>query len=271
LSIRTMNRFSSRLTLLCLLALAVTTIVMAEEEEEGGEGEDPYKKYWVAHGVCASLAWAILIPLGISSAVLRRQFVHAGFSEGTWFQVHRALNLLAAILTIIAFALAVYVIRQEDGKSNWREYPHFIVGLVIFIATMVQVTLAFFRPKHHTHTTGCDHDNDMEEVDIEEVPKEEVPKEEVTKEEVTKEEAAHKESHKPSLLRRLWEHKHRYFGFALLGTAWWQIQDGWGLYEEEIGGKDVGNVWLAAAAGISGFGVILYVVHKAGEKFGNKD
>jgi hypothetical protein len=257
-----MNQFSSRLTLLCLLALAATTIVVAEEE--GGGGEDPYKKYWVAHGICASLAWAILIPLGIFSAVLRRQFVHAGFSEGTWFQVHRALNSLAAILTIIAFALAVHVIREEDGKSNWKEDPHFTVGLVIFIATLVQVTLAFFRPKHHTHTTGCDHDasklqngaSDMEEVDMEEVPKEK---------------AAHEESHKPSLLRCLWEHKHRYFGLALLATAWWQIQDGWELYEEEIGGKDVGNVWLAAAGGISGFGVIIYAVHKAGEKFGNKD
>jgi hypothetical protein len=48
--------------------------------------------------------------------------------EGFWFQLHRALNPIAAILTIIAFAIAVHVIREEDGKSSWKEYTHFIVG-----------------------------------------------------------------------------------------------------------------------------------------------
>jgi len=260
-----MKQFSRVILLCLLLGLAASTVLA----EDGGENEeDPYKTYWVAHGVCASLAWAILVPLAICSAVLRNQFLHAGFSEGAWFQVHRALNLLAAILTIIAFSLAVYVIRQEDGKSNWREIPHFTVGLVIFLATLVQVTLAFFRPKHHTDSTTDE-------------PKQDKDKKLVTEEEQPvdgEDPVEHANGHTSGapvaqvrLLRRIWEHKHRYFGFGLLATAWWQIQDGWELYYEEIGGKDLGNVFLAVAAGISGMGLIIYSVHKAGEMYGAQD
>jgi hypothetical protein len=43
--------------------------------------------------------------------------------EGFWFQLHRALNPIAAILTIIAFAIAVHVIREEDGKRLGRNTP----------------------------------------------------------------------------------------------------------------------------------------------------
>lgn len=95
--------------------------ILAEGEPE--EGENKWKNYWIAHGVCASFAWAIIVPLAIGSALLRKKFVGE-----TWFQIHRLLNGFTAILTIVAFAIAVHIIREEDGKSPWKEYPHFIVG-----------------------------------------------------------------------------------------------------------------------------------------------
>jgi len=267
-----MNEFSHVIRLCLLLGLAFSTVLAedAGEAEDGEAEEDPYKEYWIAHGVCASLAWAILVPLAICSAVLRRQFLHAGFSEGAWFQAHRALNLLAAILTIIAFSLAVHVIRQEDGKSNWTENTHFTVGLVIFLATLVQATLAFFRPKHHTEDEP-EQDKDEKAVASEEQPVHGEDTVEHTNAGATTSTSGGPPVAKVRLIRRIWEHKHRYFGYGLLATAWWQIQDGWELYYEEIGGKDLGNVFLAAAAGICGMGVIIYSVHKAGEIYGAQD
>jgi cytochrome bd-type quinol oxidase subunit 2 len=90
--------------------------VLAEDENEE-EGENEWKNYWIAHGVCASFAWAIIVPLAIGSALLRKKFVGE-----TWFQIHRLLNGLAAILTVVAFGIAVYVIREEDnhlGRSTF--------------------------------------------------------------------------------------------------------------------------------------------------------
>ena len=178
------------------------------------------------------------------------------------------MNSLAAVLTIIAFALAVYVIRQEDGKSNWTENTHFTVGLVIFLATLLQVTLALFRPHHHTPVA------EPEATANEEMPTDEHhPEEKMAsmEDDPSKEAPAETSPPETNSLRRVWEHKHRWFGFGLLATAWWQIQDGWELYEHEIGGKDQGMVFLATAAGISGTFVILYMVHKAGELYGSKD
>jgi hypothetical protein len=106
-----MNRFA-----FVALLLSFANYVFGSDEGE----EKDYKMYWAAHGICASIAWAILVPLAIGSSMLRKELVKAGFSEGFWFQLHRALNLIAAILTIIAFAIAVHVIREEDGKSPGR-------------------------------------------------------------------------------------------------------------------------------------------------------
>jgi DMSO/TMAO reductase YedYZ heme-binding membrane subunit len=132
-----MNRFA-------FVALLLSPIPDVFGSDEGEEKD--YKMHWAAHGICASIAWAILVPLAIGSSMLRKELVRAGFSEGFWFQLHRALNLTAAILTIIAFAIAVHVIREEDGKSPWKEYTHFIVGLVIFLVTLLQAMLALFSP-----------------------------------------------------------------------------------------------------------------------------
>jgi hypothetical protein len=241
-----MNRFA-----FVALLLSFTPTVFGS-----GDGEKNYKMYWAAHGICASIAWAILVPLAIGSSMLRKELVKLGFSEGFWFQLHRGLNLTAAILTIIAFSIAVHVIRAEDGKSNWKEYTHFTVGLVIFLTTLLQATFALLRPPLPHKEEKKESAKKTDEEDAE------------TKEVESKEESADKASKdtaavgKKSLLRLGWEVNHRFFGVGLLATAWWQLHSGWELYELEIEGEDLGAAFLGVAFGISGIIVIVYVVQK---------
>jgi hypothetical protein len=256
-----MNRFA-----FLVLLLSSTPCVFGSDDEE-----KDYKMHWAAHGICASIAWAILVPLAVGSSMLRKELVKAGFSEGFWFQLHRCLNTLAAILTIIAFAIAVHVIREEDGKSPWKEYTHFIVGLVIFLVTLLQAMFGLLRPSKEAVKDVDEEDSATENKDVENKEEstgdetKETAKEE-GKDKASKAENTDKESEEPawekSLLRIGWEVKHRFLGVGLLATAWWQLHSGWELYEEEVGGEDLGAAFLGVAGGISVIIVIVSVVQK---------
>jgi hypothetical protein len=57
---------------------SISYIFGSDDDEE----EKYYKMHWAAHGICASIAWAILVPLAIGSSMLHKELVKAGFSEG---------------------------------------------------------------------------------------------------------------------------------------------------------------------------------------------
>ena len=40
----------------------------------------------------------------------------------------------------------VHVIRVKAGKTHWKEYTLFAVGLVIFLTTLLQAVFALLRP-----------------------------------------------------------------------------------------------------------------------------
>jgi hypothetical protein len=267
-----MNRFA-----FVALLLSFTPYVFGSEDDT----ENNYKKHWAAHGICASIAWAILVPLAICSAMLRKELVKAGFSEGFWFQLHRALNLTAAALTIISFALSVYIIRAQDGSAHLREDPHFLNGTVIFAMAMLQVTFALFRPhlphkeekkesvknidEEETVAEAKDVENKAERMDKE--PENVAVGEKLYEENTGEkfyEESTDDETKivgKKSVLRLAWEFNHRLFGVALLAMAWWQIHSGWELYlEEDFGGQDNGAAFLGVAGGILGVTVFYKVV-----------
>jgi cytochrome b561 len=147
------------------------------------------QSYWKAHGFIAGIAWGLLCPLAIAASVLRKLF-----NGSLWFEIHRALNTMVVLATIIAFSLAVAAINQEtpEGVSpqhfNPRPYPHRLVGLFIFIIAIVQALLGFFRPH--------------------------VPE----------------EGEKKSSVRFVWEIVHRCLGFICLGMAIYQVQSGIKIY-----------------------------------------
>jgi len=217
---------------------------------EGTSGEidmgQVNQKLWMAHGICASLAWAILVPLAIGSSILRRVLEQVGFSKSFWFTMHRGLHLMAALLTMIAFILAVVAINEQStvdpqhfSTSNTK---HPVVGLVIFLLTMLQALGGLVRP----HAPSVSPVSKVQEKD-----------EETMAAAVVK--AASKVETK-SGVRRVWEIGHRVVGTTLLGMAWWQIQSGWNLYAERVTFEDsLTSVFWSVVGSLCGILVGLFV------------
>jgi hypothetical protein len=102
---------------------------------------------WVAHGWTMAIAWGVVGPLAIGSAVLR------SLVGSYWYKIHFYLNMLCVLSTVVGFALAVAAIQMEekshftrDGPRGDEEQVHHIAGLAIFIIVVLQSIAAYFRP-----------------------------------------------------------------------------------------------------------------------------
>jgi uncharacterized membrane protein len=205
----------------------------------GGAGDDN-RGLWVTHGLCASLAWAILVPLAIGSSLIRRVLEETfGWPNGVWFQIHRALNAMAAILTLIAFAIAFYLISQVPGAKHFSQIPHHIIGLLIFLFTMMQAIGGIFRPHlPHQEPSGDDERAAFDD-------------------EAPKSNAGGAETKSTS--RIVWEYSHRILGVLLLLTAWWQVQNGLGLFAQRFNETEKKGAFFAVIGVISGTFGALYI------------
>ena len=175
-----------------------------------------YRSLWTAHGVFAGVAWGVLVPLAISSALLRDMI-----PKQYWFKLHMFLNSMAAVFTLVAFSLAVTA--QQKGTPKGTSPNHFAglahntVGLVITIFVTFQVVGGYMRP-HLPHKAASD------------------------------EEAGSTISEKTKL-RTAWEILHKFFGVGLLATAFWQVQSGLSLYASQFGTTDLSVIfWIVVVS-----------------------
>ena len=191
-----------------------TGVVTSGTDTEAGvvSVSDDNHNMWVAHGACAAVAWAILVPLAVGASLIRSLLEFMGLPKGMWYSIHRGLNMIAAILTICSFAIAVYLFNEQPGATNFTELTHHTLGLVIFILTLLQAMSGIFRPHlPHANLPTVHIDADYESnLEMEESPKTQpAPK---------------------STQRVMWEYGHRIVGVAILAMAWWEIQDGIALF-----------------------------------------
>jgi hypothetical protein len=207
-----------------------------------GSGVAPNRQLWVAHGVLMSVAWGILIPLGIGSSRLRDLF-----HPEMWIKIHQTLNMTAIICTIIGFAIAVYNISDEtfegEEANHFSSTAHRTVGLVIFLLTILQAVGGLLRPHPPAQP--------LKEVDAESLKN-------TAHSRLTKDEENHVSSdeeegdHKPTKtrLRFIWECKHRFMGTALLAMAWYNCSSGIELFSMRFGEEDDkrGAFWGVAAS-----------------------
>ncbi|KAL7580488.1 hypothetical protein ACA910_003620 [Epithemia clementina (nom. ined.)] len=276
---------------------------LSQNQESGGEAgvgvaADLQRNLWVAHGVCAAIAWGILVPLAIGASLIRQVLIDiVGWSEGSWFQLHRGLNVLAALLTVAAFAIAVRAINQGTGDDSDPDHfdgdisLHRRVGLIIFILTLMQAINGALRPSAHggggqgsNSTSSSSKDKtqefsgdmsktirgEMEQTEngdvgvtmgtdgeVEKVTSEEDPHQEknATKAKTNTSDSSeddHSGDEEKSMLRRSWEIFHRLLGFALLGLAWWQVQDGLAIFALRFDEDNMDTIFWIVVACISG-------------------
>lgn len=196
---------------------------------------------WVAHGVCASVAWVILIPLAIGSSVIRKLLESMGLPLGAWYQIHRGLNGLAIVLTIIAFALAVHALNESGVEDHFSLLTHHTIGLVIFVASVVQGLNGMLRPHLPSSPADSDKEDDAENGMANK-----------TKNALMK-----------SVARVAWECGHRFIGVGLLACAWWQVQSGLELFALRFNEEDLRAVFWGVALGITGLIFLLYGYQRA--------
>ena len=214
------------------------------------------KEIWIAHGVCASIAWAILVPLAVGASLLRDLLESMGLPEGAWFQIHRVLNTVAVLLTVVAFALAVHALNDSGVMEHFSLLSHHTVGLVIFIASIVQALNGILRPSlpHAPVASDKEAKGNMDAVEDGMPSKRDEQDMDLEK----------------SAARTVWEYGHRFLGVGLLACAWWQVQSGLELYALRFNEEDLRGVFWGVALGITGTIRVLLGYHKSVSGWKNK-
>lgn len=105
----------------------------------------------LAHGSMNFLAWGVLLPLGV---IIARFAKPQPGSQGppTWFLLHRIIQSLGLLFTLIAFAIALAMV-DKDHKTHFG-VAHSQIGLAVTIAGVMQPLNALFRPKPTPRTIG---------------------------------------------------------------------------------------------------------------------
>jgi len=91
------------------------------------------------HGIIMWISWALLASYGITSSAARWIY-----PEGPrWFYIHRTVNSLVVLLTLIGFIVAI-LFMQRNQNPHFSE-THHIIGLVVVILCVLQPINALFR------------------------------------------------------------------------------------------------------------------------------
>lgn len=122
-----------------------------------GTGLDPI----VLHGGCMALAWGVLLPIGILSAIFRRRDDDA---SDWWFKVHRTCNSLGVLLTAIGIAIAFAKFDHVFTDGMGPSYRQGVMGITTATLAAVQVINALLRP-HKTTTTAANSNADTTKED----------------------------------------------------------------------------------------------------------
>jgi hypothetical protein len=204
-------------------------------------GSPDTKTLWIVHGILMFVAWSILVPLAVGTALLRN---FLPLPAGMWFQVHRILNSIAVLCTIVGFAIAVRNIQEEQGSSakHFSTYQHHKIGLVVFIFAIIQAITGIFRPHLPKPVESTPTEHDAEDGTPKTNESNEVPKK------------------SPS--RIAFEIQHKLMGTVAMIMGWFNVDSGIGLYSLRFDGRDAVAVPWTITGVIVLLTSILYVVDR---------
>lgn len=227
----------------------------SSEENEGQSAKSmsrtskSMKSAWVAHGIMAFLAFGMLVPAAISSALLRDctlptifghrlEDIRSKLLTKYWLYIHMVFNSTAAAFTVIVFSVAVSNINREGGYSHWMS-AHAKMGLAIFILVLCQVSGGYLRPSAAPKAISGGRSN--ETVDDELIMTEDdkggaqvedgdIIGGEIHNNEEEDEEKEVRTFPSKSVIRQTWELFHHILGIALFLFGVWQMYEGIELY-----------------------------------------
>mmetsp|Transcript_13579 Transcript_13579/g.25922 ORF Transcript_13579/g.25922 Transcript_13579/m.25922 type:complete len:407 (+) Transcript_13579:163-1383(+) len=208
-----------------------------QTQPASGGSRTANQNVWKAHGILMTAAWAIIIPLAVTTSLVRELL-----SDGSWFYIHRFLNSLAVLCVVTAFVLAFYAIHQEDDQSHFRKTDHRAIGVSALFLVMIQAILGYARPQREIEAIEAgvvvaDEAKTSPQPQPQPTPEDGIVPN--TTDPERKEKAADKEDDDEAIeltdLRKLWSLQHRLLGFCLVGVCWYNIHRGIVLYEDRFG------------------------------------
>jgi len=123
----------------------------------GGDGDgDSLRRAWIAHGAMGLLAFGLLAPAAISSAIFRDVCM-----PSHWIYLHVVLNCL-----VLAFAFAGVILAAANmhgtgvGWEGHMKEDHHLAGLALLATSSFQVANGFLRPPREYDGGGEDDDVD---------------------------------------------------------------------------------------------------------------
>ena len=199
------------------------------------------RRMWTYHAVLGALAWGFLVPIAISFSWLRELLSQS--TRSRWLTLHRSFNVLAVMLTIISFFLAVSVYASM-GRRHLKGSAHERMGLAILILCLLQATGGIMRPPAAKKVSDETPNLTLVEMGVADAAADKAPPQNEDREEEggrgqdkKDDERRPKPSSPSSILeerkrriRRAWEIGHNILGLALLGCSLWQIDAGLVLY-----------------------------------------
>ncbi|MCO5569910.1 hypothetical protein L7F22_023624 [Adiantum nelumboides] len=91
------------------------------------------------HGVLNTIAWGLLLPMGVMSARYIKPF-----ADPHWFYMHIVLQCAGYILAVSGWATGVQLLRNSHGLIYQK---HKNIGMVLFALSTLQVMALLVRPK----------------------------------------------------------------------------------------------------------------------------
>ena len=104
----------------------------------------------IGHGICMTIAWAIIVPIGIAVARYGKFSSFRGhprdeLSTSRWLMWHRRIQYVAWSLFVVGF-LTIFV---SKGENEHFKSTHAIVGLILVLFGILQPLTSFCRGRIH--------------------------------------------------------------------------------------------------------------------------
>ncbi|CAL8468983.1 g8524 [Coccomyxa elongata] len=142
------------------MAVAGTLSLASGTSSSDSSSNPTVDKATTAHGVLMTVAWAVILPISVAIAFSMRKT----WGPRTWFQIHRALGVIAFVCILAGFALGVYL--WVTGGPDLPDIlkAHVSIGVITTAFAILQALALVARPKpdakyrglwnHYHHSVG---------------------------------------------------------------------------------------------------------------------